>query len=91
MSRRPDPLAQVSDFDIRLLKIYRSVVECGGFSAADTACQSDGQLFWHGGLLVNECIRFGDNKMTMTKSPSQSTFMSNFKITTKPKSWQAVL
>ncbi|WP_317663713.1 LysR family transcriptional regulator [Pseudomonas sp. KU43P] len=35
MSRRPDPLAQVSDFDIRLLKIYRSVVECGGFSAAE--------------------------------------------------------
>ena len=35
MSRRPEPLAQVSDFDIRLLKIYRSVVECGGFSAAE--------------------------------------------------------
>ncbi|WP_438282534.1 LysR family transcriptional regulator [Pseudomonas alabamensis] len=35
MSRRPDVLAQVSDFDIRLLKIYRSVVECGGFSAAE--------------------------------------------------------
>ena len=35
-SRRPDPLAQVSDFDIRLLRIFRSVVECGGFSAAET-------------------------------------------------------
>src|SRR3989344_8132262 len=34
--RRPDPLAQVSDFDIRLLRIFRSVVECGGFSAAET-------------------------------------------------------
>lgn len=33
--RRPDPLAQVSDFDIRLLKLFRSVVECGGFSAAE--------------------------------------------------------
>ncbi|MCU1719402.1 LysR family transcriptional regulator [Pseudomonas sp. 5P_3.1_Bac2] len=35
--RRPDPLAQVSDFDIRLLKLYRTVVECGGFSAAESA------------------------------------------------------
>ena len=35
-SRRPDALAQVSDFDIRLLRIFRSVVECGGFSAAET-------------------------------------------------------
>jgi DNA-binding transcriptional LysR family regulator len=35
-SRRADPLAQVSDFDIRLLRIFRSVVECGGFSAAET-------------------------------------------------------
>ncbi|MCY1413998.1 HTH-type transcriptional regulator BenM [compost metagenome] len=35
MSRRQEPLAQVSDFDIRLLKIFRSVVECGGFSAAE--------------------------------------------------------
>ena len=34
-TRRPDPLAQVSDFDIRLLKLFRSVVECGGFSAAE--------------------------------------------------------
>jgi DNA-binding transcriptional LysR family regulator len=34
-SRRLEPLAQVSDFDIRLLKLFRSVVECGGFSAAE--------------------------------------------------------
>ncbi|MDO9625776.1 MAG: LysR family transcriptional regulator [Pseudomonas sp.] len=35
-TRRPDPLAQVSDFDIRLLKLFRSVAECGGFSAAES-------------------------------------------------------
>lgn len=35
-ARRPAPLAQVSDFDIRLLKLFRSVVECGGFSAAES-------------------------------------------------------
>lgn len=35
-TRRSDPLAQVSDFDIRLLKLFRSVVECGGFSAAES-------------------------------------------------------
>ncbi|MEG5265286.1 LysR family transcriptional regulator [Pseudomonas sp. JDS28PS106] len=34
-SCRPDPLAQVSDFDIRLLRIFKSVVEAGGFSAAE--------------------------------------------------------
>ncbi|MCV4340394.1 LysR family transcriptional regulator [Pseudomonas capsici] len=34
--RRPDPLAQVSDFDIRLLRIFKSVVEAGGFSAAES-------------------------------------------------------
>lgn len=34
-TRRPDPLAQVSDFDIRLLRVFRSVVEAGGFSAAE--------------------------------------------------------
>ncbi|MWV15665.1 LysR family transcriptional regulator [Pseudomonas sp. L-22-4S-12] len=34
--RRPDPLAQVSDFEIRLLRLFRSVVECGGFSAAES-------------------------------------------------------
>lgn len=31
MSRRPEPLAQVSDFDIRLLKIYRSVWSAAAF------------------------------------------------------------
>lgn len=36
-ARRPEPLAQVSDFDIRLLKLFRSVAECGGFSAAESA------------------------------------------------------
>jgi DNA-binding transcriptional LysR family regulator len=35
-ARRPAPLAQVSDFDIRLLKLFRSVAECGGFSAAES-------------------------------------------------------
>ena len=35
-TRRTDPLAQVSDFEIRLLRIFRSVVECGGFSAAES-------------------------------------------------------
>lgn len=35
-TRRPDPLSQVSDFDIRLLKLFRSVAECGGFSAAES-------------------------------------------------------
>ncbi|MCU9951073.1 LysR family transcriptional regulator [Pseudomonas solani] len=35
-TRRPEALAQVSDFDIRLLRIFRSVVECGGFSAAES-------------------------------------------------------
>ncbi|UVE17166.1 LysR family transcriptional regulator [Pseudomonas sp. LS44] len=36
-THRQDPLAQVSDFDIRLLRLFRSVVECGGFSAAESA------------------------------------------------------
>ena len=36
-TRRSEPLAQVSDFDIRLLKLFRSVAECGGFSAAESA------------------------------------------------------
>ncbi|KGS14290.1 LysR family transcriptional regulator [Pseudomonas tremae] len=35
--RRSDPLAQVSDFDIRLLRLFKSVVEAGGFSAAESA------------------------------------------------------
>lgn len=29
-------LAQVSDFELRLLKVFRVVVECGGFAAAET-------------------------------------------------------
>jgi DNA-binding transcriptional LysR family regulator len=35
-ARRPDPLAQVSDFDIRLLRVFKSVVDAGGFSAAES-------------------------------------------------------
>ena len=36
MSRQREALAgQVSDADLRLLRIYRKVVECGGFSAAE--------------------------------------------------------
>lgn len=35
-SPRPLPLAPVTDFDIRLLRLYRTVVECGGFSAAES-------------------------------------------------------
>lgn len=35
--RRGDPLAQVSDFDVRLLRLFRTVVDCGGFSAAEGA------------------------------------------------------
>ncbi|MCP1419862.1 DNA-binding transcriptional LysR family regulator [Pseudomonas laurylsulfativorans] len=35
-ARRPNPVAQVTDFDIRMLKIFRSVVECGGFSVAES-------------------------------------------------------
>ncbi|WP_035692708.1 LysR family transcriptional regulator [Azospirillum halopraeferens] len=31
----PRPLAAVSDVDIRLLRVFRTVVECGGFSAAE--------------------------------------------------------
>lgn len=34
--RRSEPLAQVSDFEVRLLRLFRSVVECGGFSAAES-------------------------------------------------------
>lgn len=35
-SPRPLPLAAVTDFDIRLLRVYRTVVESGGFSAAES-------------------------------------------------------
>jgi DNA-binding transcriptional LysR family regulator len=31
------PLSQVSDFDIRLLRLFKTVVECGSFSAAESA------------------------------------------------------
>jgi DNA-binding transcriptional LysR family regulator len=31
------PLKQVADFDLRLLRLFRTVVECGSFSAAETA------------------------------------------------------
>ena len=34
--RRAEPLAQVSDFEVRLLRLFRTVVECGGFSAAES-------------------------------------------------------
>ncbi|HSH48300.1 MAG TPA: LysR family transcriptional regulator [Halomonas sp.] len=33
--RQPAPLGQVSDFDIRLLRVFKAVVECGGFTAAE--------------------------------------------------------
>jgi len=36
-TRRPDPLAQVADFDIRLLRLFCKVVESGDFSAAEGA------------------------------------------------------
>ncbi len=31
------PLGQVSDFDIRLLRIFKTVAECGGFTAAEVS------------------------------------------------------
>ncbi|SHF51879.1 DNA-binding transcriptional regulator, LysR family [Modicisalibacter ilicicola DSM 19980] len=37
MERAPLPLNQVSDFDIRLLRVFKAVVECGGFTAAEVA------------------------------------------------------
>ncbi|GAB2715867.1 LysR family transcriptional regulator [Halomonas garicola] len=33
--RQLAPLGQVSDFDIRLLRVFKAVVECGGFTAAE--------------------------------------------------------
>ncbi|GGK00090.1 LysR family transcriptional regulator [Pseudomonas matsuisoli] len=36
MQRRSRPLSQVSDFDIRLLKLFRTVVDSGGFAAAES-------------------------------------------------------
>lgn len=35
--RRNTPMGQLGDTDLRLLRIYRKVVECGGFSAAEVA------------------------------------------------------
>jgi DNA-binding transcriptional LysR family regulator len=35
MQNKKKLVSQLSNFDIRLLKIFRSVVECGGFSAAE--------------------------------------------------------
>lgn len=29
-------LGQMSDYDIRLVRIFKTVVECGGFTAAET-------------------------------------------------------
>lgn len=37
MQRRQNPLAQVSDFEIRLLRIFRNVADTGGFAAAESA------------------------------------------------------
>jgi DNA-binding transcriptional LysR family regulator len=33
---KKNPLSQVSDFDIRLLRLFKTVVECGSFSAAES-------------------------------------------------------
>ena len=35
-NRRSAPLAQLSDIDLRLLRVFRTVVECGGFSVAES-------------------------------------------------------
>lgn len=35
--RKSTPMGQLGDADLRLLRIYRKVVECGGFSAAEVA------------------------------------------------------
>ena len=35
-NRRSTPLAQLSDIDLRLLRVFRTVVECGGFSVAES-------------------------------------------------------
>jgi DNA-binding transcriptional LysR family regulator len=34
-ARRGAPLGQVSDMDVRLLRVFKAVVECGGMSAAE--------------------------------------------------------
>lgn len=33
---KKNPLSQVSDFDLRLLRLFKTVVECGSFSAAES-------------------------------------------------------
>ncbi|ANF57478.1 LysR family transcriptional regulator [Halotalea alkalilenta] len=35
MSERKNVLGRISDFDIRLLRVFATVVECGGFTAAE--------------------------------------------------------
>ncbi|SDL60797.1 DNA-binding transcriptional regulator, LysR family [Modicisalibacter muralis] len=37
VDRQSAPLGQVSDFDIRLLRIFKTVAECGGFTAAEVS------------------------------------------------------
>jgi len=34
IERHIDPLGQISDFELRLIRVFRAVVECGGFTAA---------------------------------------------------------
>lgn len=36
MSKK-NPLSQVSDFDLRLIRLFKTVVQCGSFTAAETA------------------------------------------------------
>jgi DNA-binding transcriptional LysR family regulator len=36
MARRQALTGQVTDFDIRLLRVFKAVAECGGFSAAES-------------------------------------------------------
>ncbi|MGO9817953.1 MAG: LysR family transcriptional regulator [Acidocella sp.] len=40
MSRRPSFTANISDVDIRLLRLFSTVVECGGFAAAEAQLQT---------------------------------------------------
>ena len=35
MSKLARPISSVTDIDIRLLRVFKTVVECGGFSAAE--------------------------------------------------------
>ena len=34
---KKSPLSQVSDFDLKLLRLFKTVVECGSFAAAESA------------------------------------------------------